>query len=86
MTLPVQLTDIVLGETHTIETLDGNIEIKIPAGTQFGEVLRVKGKGVPSARGRGRGDLLVSLEVDVPSKLSKNAKKLFSDLRDNEGV
>ena len=73
MTLNVKLTDALLGNIYTIHTLDGNIDIKIPAGVSFGEILRVSGKGVPTGRGR-RGDLFVKINITLPRKLSKNAK------------
>ncbi|MEK7589954.1 MAG: molecular chaperone DnaJ [Patescibacteria group bacterium] len=80
MTLNVKLTDALLGNIYTIHTLDGNIDIKIPAGVSFGEILRVSGKGVPTGRGR-RGDLFVKINITLPRKLSKNAKKLIDEMR-----
>ncbi len=54
--------------------------IKVPSGSQFGDVVRVKGQGMPRLRGSGRGDLIVHLAVDVPKKLSKRQKELLSQL------
>ena len=54
--------------------------IKVPAGSQFGDVVRVKGQGMPRLRGSGRGDLLVHLAVEVPKKLSKRQKELLAQL------
>lgn len=82
--LAVSVTDVVLGSTHTIETLDGDVTITIPKGTQHDEVMRIKGKGVP--RRRGRGDILVTLDLIIPKTLSKNAEKLFTELRTDEGL
>ena len=68
MDLNVKLTDALLGGEQTINTLDGAIKVKIPEGVTFGEVLRVKGKGVPSERGH-RGDILIKLNILIPKKL-----------------
>jgi molecular chaperone DnaJ len=81
--LPVKLSDALLGSTYSIETLDGNIDVKVPAGIGHGELLRVKEKGVPTDRGRG--DFLIKVSIAMPKKLSKKAEKLIAELRD-EGV
>lgn len=81
--LPVKVTDAILGATYTLDTLDGTIELKIPKGASDGDVLRVRGKGVP-IEGK-RGDLLVEIEITIPTKLSKKAQKLLEDLR-KEGI
>jgi molecular chaperone DnaJ len=82
-TLPVKLTDALLGSTYNVETLDGNVAIKIPDGIRHGELLRIKGKGVP--QGGRRGDFLVKISIDIPQKLSKKAQKIVEDLRE-EGI
>lgn len=88
MDLPIRLTSALLGTTTTIETLDGSIELKIPAGTSHGEILRVKGKGIPMTEkgidGR-RGDILIVTHVEIPRKISKDAAKLVEELR-KEGL
>lgn len=81
--LPVKLTDALLGSTYTVETLDGEIKVKIPAGITHGEQLRVKEKGVPT--GRGRGDFMIKIAIAMPKKLSKKAEKLIQELS-QEGV
>ncbi len=78
--LPVKLTDALLGSTYTVETLDGTVEIKIPAGIAHGELLRIKEKGVPT--GNSRGDFLVKVSIETPKKLSKKAQKLVEELRE----
>ncbi|MDE1874732.1 MAG: molecular chaperone DnaJ [Patescibacteria group bacterium] len=86
--LDVKLSDALLGASRQLRTLDGDIVLKIPEGVSHGEVLRVKGKGVPTtARGRDghRGDLLVHVHVAMPHKLSKDAKKAIEALK-NEGI
>lgn len=84
MDLNVKLTDAVLGAEYSIQTLDGAVKLTIPQGASSGEVLRLRGKGVPISDNK-RGDLLVKLIVKTPNKLSKTAKKLFDELRE-EGV
>lgn len=83
-TLPVKLTDALLGNTYTVTTLDGRISVKIPAGVKHGELLRIKGKGVPSSQNR-RGDFMVRVQIETPTKLSKHARMLVEQLR-NEGI
>jgi molecular chaperone DnaJ len=84
MELPLKLTTALLGENMDIDTLDGKIELKIPAGTTHNEILRVKNKGVPNGRGK-RGDLLIITKVNMPKKLSKNAQRLIDELK-KEGI
>lgn len=81
--LNVKLSDALLGSDYNVVTLDGNVSIKIPEGIKHGELLRVKGKGVP--QGRDRGDFLVKVSIDIPQKLSRKAKKLVEELRE-EGI
>ncbi|KKW10831.1 MAG: Chaperone protein DnaJ [Parcubacteria group bacterium GW2011_GWA2_49_9] len=80
MDLSVKLSSALLGDEYTIETLDGNVTVKIPEGIHHGELLRLKGKGVPIDRTR-RGDLLIKIVIDLPSKLSKDAKRLVEELK-----
>ncbi|MBU6370538.1 MAG: DnaJ domain-containing protein [Patescibacteria group bacterium] len=82
--LSVKLTDAVLGATHTVRTLDGDIDLKIPEGTSSGDILRVKGKGIPYASDK-RGDLLVRVKVKMPSRLSRKAREDFENLK-REGL
>ncbi|MBU1046286.1 molecular chaperone DnaJ [Patescibacteria group bacterium] len=84
MDLGVKLTDALLGAEYNVETLDGKIEIKIPKGVTHGEILRVKEKGVPITD-RKRGNLLITLNIKLPTKLSRKAKQLVEELK-NEGV
>jgi len=85
MTLPLKLTDALLGGTKKISTLDGKtIEVSIPSGVSSGQLLRVRGKGVPLGQ-RNRGDLYIKIDIPLPKKLSRKARKLIEELR-NEGV
>lgn len=81
--LPIKLTDALLGNTYKVETLDGSVEIKIPAGITHGELLRIKNKGVPT--GSTRGDFMVKISIEIPKKLSKKAQRLVEELRE-EGM
>ena len=82
--LSLKLSETLLGGEVSVETLDGKIAVKIPEGVSFGEVLRVRGKGVPIDKHH-RGDLLIRLNIKLPSKLSKDARKLVEQLG-KEGV
>ena len=69
-----------------LETLDGTIELKIPAGTQSASQFRVKEKGVPNINNPGkRGDLIITAHVIVPNKLSKKEKDLLKQLEQESG-
>jgi molecular chaperone DnaJ len=81
--LPIKLTDAILGGSYRVETLDGTIDVKIPAGIAHGELIRIKDKGVPSDRGRG--DFMVKVSIEIPKKLSKKAQKLIEELKE-EGI
>lgn len=82
--LTVKLSDALLGAEHTVHTLDGPISLTVPAGVAHGEMLRVRGKGVPTSN-KTRGDLFVRINIEFPKKLSKNAQALVEDLK-KEGV
>lgn len=88
MTVPVTFAEAALGTTVEVPTLDGHtVKLKVPAGTPTGRVLRVKGRGVTSAKTQG--DLLVTVQVAVPQKLSKKAKEAleaFAAESDHEDV
>ena len=84
--LPVSFTQAALGAKIIVKTLDGDIELKIPAGTQSGTVLKVKSKGVSHIDNPGhRGDLLITVRVIVPGKLSKKEKELLKQLAGERG-
>ncbi len=83
--LPVSFTQAALGTKIKMETLDGDIEIKIPSGTQPGKVLRVNGKGVPMINSTRRGDLFITVRVVIPNKLSKQETDLIKKLGELNG-
>ena len=70
----------VLGGKIEIPTVDGKAGLKIPAGIQSGQVLRMKSKGFPRIRTRSNGDQLVKVQIDTPKKLSREAKKSIESL------
>ena len=82
--LHIKLSTALLGGEYILNTLDGDINLKIPEGINFGEILRVKGKGVPVDKNH-RGDLLIKLHIDIPKKLSRETKSIISELR-KEGI
>lgn len=82
--IKINLTDALLGMNYDLKTLEGNnLEVKIPEGINHGELLRVKGKGVPSSRGRG--DIIIRVLIKMPTKLSKKSKELIEKLKE-EGI
>lgn len=85
MNLDIKLTEALLGGERSIDTLDGKIDLKIPEGVNTGEILRLKGKGVPQGNNNQRGDLLVKIKVVLPHKLSKKARGIVEDLK-GEGM
>ncbi len=76
----ISFAQAALGDKVSIETVEGDVKMKIPAGTQSGEIFRIKSKGVPRLQGFGRGDHMVTVVVDVPTKLSRSQKKLIEKL------
>lgn len=81
LTVPVEFTELALGTTITVPTLDGKVSLRVPEGTKNGKVLRVRGKGI-SRRDGTTGDLLVTLEVRVPDALTSKAKKALQAYAD----
>ena len=78
-TIPISFVDAALGAEIEIPTLEGSTKYTIPAGTQTGTEFRLKNKGVPNLRGRGRGDLYFKVEVQVPKKLTEKQKQLLRE-------
>lgn len=92
MDLDVKLTEALLGAERPIHTLDGEVTLKIPLGTKHGTILRMKGRGVPhtsmqqpGSTNKARGDLYVRILVQIPDKLSKEARKHIEELK-KEGI
>jgi molecular chaperone DnaJ len=80
-TVHVSVADAVLGTTVSVPTLDDPVTVKIPAGTQPGATLRVKGRGVPASSKTALGDLLVTVQVRLPTELSDDERQLFEQLK-----
>jgi molecular chaperone DnaJ len=83
--LTVPFTVAALGAEVPVSTLDGDETLRVPAGTQPGTLLRLRGKGVPHLGGRGRGDLVVQIDVEVPTKLRGEERELLEKLADVRG-
>ena len=77
--IPITFVQASLGDTVQVPTLDGAVDLKVPAGIQTGTVLRIKGKGIPNLRGAGRGDQHVRVKVTTPQKLSAKQKELLKE-------
>lgn len=80
--LHVSFTQAALGATVKVPTLDAETEVKLAAGVQPGDSVRIRGHGMPRLDGRGRGDLVCVIQVDVPKKLSAKARKLLLELQE----
>ena len=85
MELHISYPTAVLGGKIEIPTVDGKAGLKIPAGIQSGQVLRMKGKGFPKIRSRSNGDQLEKIQVETPLKLSRGAKKTIESLKKDLG-
>lgn len=81
--VPVNVAQAVLGDEIRIPTLEGEEPLKVPEGTQPGAQFRIRNQGVPFLNGSGRGDLFVHLDVVIPSKLNKEQRRLFEELRES---
>ena len=79
-TVPVSIVQAALGTEIVVPGLNGEETVKIPEGTQTGEIIRLKGKGMPDPHGGGKGDLYVNIHVEVPTKLSREQRRLFEQL------
>lgn len=84
--VPVTFAQAALGAEINVKTLDGEEELKIPAGTQTGTIFRIKGHGMPNLGGRGKGDLFVAVTLVTPKTLTKEQRKLLEQLAEIEDV
>ncbi len=79
----ITFAQAALGTVADIETIDGNVTIRIPSGTQAGTQIRLKGKGVPHVNGHGRGDQYVIIRIPVPNRLSREQKRLLEEFENS---
>ena len=82
--LPITFTQAALGAKVEVPTLYGKEKISIPPGTQHGDILKLDGKGFPNVHGRGKGDQIVKIIVEVPKKLTKEQRKLLQEFAKTE--
>ena len=78
--LNISVTTAILGGDAEVPTIDGRVRISIEPGTQSGKVMRLRGKGLPDVNGRGRGDIIVVVDVVIPTTLTKEERKLVEEL------
>lgn len=83
--IPIRYEDAVLGGTIKVPTLKEIIDYDIPAGTQSGEDFRIRGEGVPFLRRKGAGDLIFTVKILVPTKVSAEERELLEQLRSEVG-
>lgn len=83
--MPVSVYQATLGATIEVDTIDGKVKLKVPAGTQSGKVFRLKDRGVPIVNSSSRGSHYVTVQVVTPTKLSKKEKEIFKQLADERG-
>ena len=77
----IEVADAVLGTQIEVPTLDGNIKVKVPAGTQHDQILRLRNKGLPYLNGADYGDLNLRMQIHIPEKLNAEEKKLFEQIQ-----
>jgi molecular chaperone DnaJ len=87
--IPINIVQATLGDKIIVPTLDGDVELSIPSGTQNGKIFRLRGRGFPRLRSdgsnSGRGDQLIHVRVDIPTKLTDEQRNLFEQLGDALG-
>ena len=82
---PITFTQAVLGAELEIPTIDGKVKYTLPEGTQSGTTFRLKGKGIPSINGRGRGDQYVTVYIETPKNLTKEQKEALKKFAETMG-
>ena len=82
--MPVTITDLILGCKKEVKTLYGLIDVKIPAGSQAGDILKIKGKGIESVHTGRMGDLFIVLNLVLPSKLTREQRELLERLDETD--
>jgi molecular chaperone DnaJ len=82
MRLAIPFSLASLGGQVKVPTVDGEVKLRIRAGTQSETMMRLRGKGIPRLRGRGRGDQYIRLQVAVPEKLNREQKRMIEGIKD----
>ena len=82
--VPISFTQATLGATIDVPSLDGTKQLKIPSGTQYGAIFRIKGQGLPDMRTHRSGDQLVQVTIETPTKLNSNQKELLREFAKTE--
>lgn len=82
--LPITITEAVLGCKKEIPTINGNVVLEISSGTQNGDKLKLRGKGLPGTNAFNKGDMYVIIDVVIPTKLDRQQKELFKELQDTK--
>lgn len=83
--VPFSFAQLALGDKVEIPTIRGKVEMTVPAGTQTGKILRLRGQGLPRLEGRGKGDQLVRVFCEIPTKLSDRQRELLEELQEIDG-
>lgn len=84
--VPVSLAQVILGATIRVPTLEGEVDLKIPAGTQSGTVFKLRGMGLPDLRGYRTGDQLLKIQIETPTKLNREQKDLIKRFEELSNV
>lgn len=84
--VPISFSQVILGTTIRVPTLNGEVELKIPAGTQSGTIFKLRGMGMPDLRGYHTGDQMVRIQVETPTKLSREQKELIKRFEELSGA
>lgn len=82
MSLPISLSQAIAGDAVDIAALDGTLKLKIPEGTQAGDILSIRGRGAYAASGYGRGNLLIEMKVEIPKKMTRRLKDIVRELKE----
>jgi molecular chaperone DnaJ len=84
--LDINIAQATLGADVSVPTVDGDATLRIPTGIQPGKVLRMREKGVPHLRGKGRGDQMVVINVEIPQSLDEEQREIFEQLAQSLGT